>query len=277
MSDKPGVSIIIPTFNRANLLPRAIRSIQQQSYGNWELIIVDDGSTDGTEQEIKKIQDERIRYIRNDENIGAAGSRNRGVSLAQYDYIAFQDSDDVWRPDKLEKQMNYLCGGNDYDMVYCSFLHHYLDGGELVVPNQQLGDREGCIFNTLLINNVVGTPTILIKKDKFLACGGFDISLRALEDWDFALRVSKDSRIGFLSEILVDAYQTSGSISYDGAGYYEARCKMIASNVDYLQEIGLFDQLVVDLFHGAEQRGVLDAVEKIFMLSLKKYYRNEKK
>ena len=273
MLQNPTVSIIIPTYNREKLLSRAIKSIQQQTYTDWELIVVDDDSTDGTEEEIMKIKDSRIRYVKNDENIGAAGSRNHGVSLAKGDYIAFQDSDDVWRPDKLGKQMRYLCAKDGYDMVYCSFLRHYLDGRDLVVPNQQVGDREGWIFNTILVNNVIGTPTILIRRDKFWEYGGFDTTLRALEDWDFVLRVSKNCRIGFLPEILVDAYQTAGSISYDGAGYFEARCKMITSNVEYLQEIGLFDKLVLDVFHRAEQRGVLESVEKIFMLSLKKYYK----
>ena len=128
------------------------------------------------------------------------------------------------------------------------------------------------MYTTLLINNVIGTPTILIKKDIFLECGGFDTELRALEDWDFALRVSKKSRIGFVPEVLVDVYETQGSISYDGAGYYKARCKMLASNVEYLQEMGLFDALVMNMFDDAEQRGVLDAVKNIFMLSLKRYF-----
>lgn len=128
------------------------------------------------------------------------------------------------------------------------------------------------MHTTLLINNVIGTQTILIKKDAFLECGGFDTELRAIEDWDFAVRVSERSQIGFLPEILVDVYETQGSISYDGAGYYTARCKMLASNVEYLQEKGLFDELVMHMFKEAEQSGVLDSVKTIFMLSLKRYY-----
>lgn len=267
-----GISVVIPTYNRAELLLRSIKSIQDQTYMNWELIVVDDGSTDGTEQIISNLDDSRIRYMRNEENIGAAASRNRGVSLAKNDYIAFQDSDDVWRCDKLQRQMEYLCENKEFDMVYCSFLKHYNDGRETVVPNKQVGAREGNMHTTLLINNVIGTPTILMKKDAFLECGGFDTELRAIEDWDLAVRVSESSQIGFLPEILVDVYETQGSISYDGAGFYKARCKMLASNVEYLQEMGLFDDLVMDMFNDAEQRGILDSVKTIFMLSLKRYY-----
>lgn len=275
MLEKDGVSVIIPTYNRAELLERSVKSVQEQTYKKWEIIVVDDGSTDNTEDIIKKLNDVRVRYIKNEKNMGAAASRNRGAEFAKYDYIAFQDSDDVWRIDKLEKQMAYMHQSTDYDMVYCSFLKHYSNGGSLVVPNNQIGEWEGDMYATLLVNNVIGTPTVLIRRNVFLECGGFDTELKAIEDWDLAVRVARNSQIGFVSEILVDAYETQGSISYDGAAYYKARCKMLAQNGVYLQEVGLFDELVINMFNDAEKRGVLDSVKKIFMLSLKKYYDKE--
>ena len=275
MLEKDGVSVIIPTYNRAELLERSVKSVQEQTYKKWEIIVVDDGSTDNTEDIINKLNDARVRYIKNEKNLGAAASRNRGVEFAKYDYVAFQDSDDMWRIDKLEKQMTYLHQNTDYDMVYCSFLKHYSNGGSLVVPNNQIGEREGDMYATLLVNNVIGTPTALIRRNVFLECGGFDTELRAIEDWDFAVRVARNSQIGFVPEILVDAYETQGSISYDGAAYYKARCKMLAQNGVYLQEVGLFDDLVINMFNDAEKRGVLDSVKKIFMLSLKEYYDKE--
>lgn len=275
MLEKDGVSVIIPTYNRAELLERSVKSVQEQTYKKWEIIVVDDGSTDNTEDIIKKLNDVRVRYIKNEKNMGAAASRNRGAEFAKYDYIAFQDSDDVWRIDKLEKQMAYMHQSTDYDMVYCSFLKHYSNGGSLVVPNNQIGEWEGDMYATLLVNNVIGTPTVLIRRNVFLECGGFDTELKAIEDWDLAVRVARNSQIGFVSEILVDAYETQGSISYDGAAYYKARCKMLAQNGVYLQEVGLFDDLVINMFNDAEKRGVLDSVKKIFMLSLKEYYDKE--
>lgn len=275
MLENNGVSVIIPTYNRADLLRKSIESVQNQTYEEWEIIIVDDCSTDGTEQVVKEFGDYRIRYIRNEKNLGAGASRNRGGELARYEYIAFQDSDDVWRCGKLEKQMQYMMNHSEYDMVYCSFLKHYSNGGSLVVPNNQIGEREGDMYATLLVNNVIGTPTVLIRRNVFLECGGFDTELKAIEDWDLAVRVARNSQIGFVSEILVDAYETQGSISYDGAAYYKARCKMLAQNGSYLQEVGLFDDLVINMFNDAEKRGVLDSVKKIFMLSLKEYYDKE--
>lgn len=275
MTEKLGISVVIPTYNRAELLVRSIESVQKQTYNKWEIIVVDDCSTDNTEQAIRDICDSRIRYIRNKENIGAGASRNRGAALARYDYIAFQDSDDVWRCDKLEKQMEYMTNHDEYDMVYCSFLKHYSDGNELIVPNRQAGNRQGDMHTTLLTNNMIGTPTILIKKECFMICGGFDEELRAIEDWDFVVRASEKSQIGFIEDVFVDAYETQGSISYDGAEYYKARCKMLATNVECLQNIGLFDKLVMEMFNDAAQRGVLDSVKTIFMLSLKQYYKME--
>lgn len=275
MTEELGVSVVIPTYNRAELLARSVESVQRQTYRKWEIIIVDDCSTDDTEQIVKDFEDYRIRYIRNEKNLGAGASRNRGVELARYKYIAFQDSDDVWRCDKLEKQMEYMSIHYEYDMVYCSFLKHYSDGNEIIVPNRQTGNRQGDMRTTLLINNMIGTPTILIKKECFMICGGFDEELRSIEDWDFVVRASEKSLIGFIEDVLVDAYETQGSISYDGAEYYKARCKMLAANAGYLQENGLFDRLVMEMFNDAEQRGVLDSVKTIFMLSLKQYYKME--
>ena len=104
----PTVSIIIPTYNRAHLIGRAIQSVLNQTYQNFEIIVVDDGSTDNTEEMIKEFQkhDKRIKYIRHEKNRGGAAARNTGIKVARGEYIAFQDSDDEWLPEKLEKQMD---------------------------------------------------------------------------------------------------------------------------------------------------------------------------
>ena len=99
------VSIIIPTYNRANVIKRAIDSVLRQTYDSYEVVVVDDGSTDETESVIAGIQDARIRYIALKENQGVAHARNIGIREARYDYIAFLDSDDEWLLDKLELQM----------------------------------------------------------------------------------------------------------------------------------------------------------------------------
>ena len=101
------ISVIIPTYNREQKIVKSVQSVLEQTYSNLEIIIVDDGSTDHTEQVVKEIQDERIVYIRQAENQGVSAARNIGVANATADFIAFHDSDDCWHSDKLEKQMEY--------------------------------------------------------------------------------------------------------------------------------------------------------------------------
>lgn len=275
MSEHPYVSIIIPTYNRAELLKRAIKSVQNQTYKNWELIIVDDASSDATESIVKEIEDNRIRYVRNEINLGAAASRNKGVSLAVNNLIAFQDSDDVWRIDKLEKQISYMEQHTDYDLIYSAFINHHIDGRDILVPEHQLGKRQGNLFSTLLINNVIGTPTILMKRNVFVENKGFDEMLHALEDWDLVLRISEKHLIGFVPEVLVDAYETKGSISSDGAAYYDARCKMLAQNYKQAKKLNIFDFLIKDLFILAEKQGLLEPVKQILLNYLALYVKEE--
>ena len=103
--DAPLVSVVLPTFNRERLLPRAINSVLNQTYKNLELIIVNDGSTDDTEKVVKGYSDKRIRYYKQELNKGGSAARNVGIKLARGELISFQDSDDEWLPEKLERQV----------------------------------------------------------------------------------------------------------------------------------------------------------------------------
>jgi glycosyltransferase involved in cell wall biosynthesis len=114
------VSIISPTFNCATYIEETIRSVLAQSYSNWEMIIVDDASTDATQSIVEAFADERIRYFRNPANSGAAYSRNLALRQANGRWIAFLDSDDIWAPDKLEKQIRFM-EENHYDFTYTAY------------------------------------------------------------------------------------------------------------------------------------------------------------
>ena len=253
------VSVIIPTYNRENVIERSIRSVLNQTYTNLEVIVVDDGSKDNTEKIVKSINDDRIIYYKQ-KNGGASSARNTGVKLASANYIAFHDSDDSWRVDKLEKQMKYLTENPHLGMIYCNYQMHKMDGTTYVVPQgaRIIGNLSGDMFLTILINNTIGTPTMLMKKEIFEELGGFDTSLHCLEDWDFAVRFAELYLIGFVNEVLVDAYQMPGSVSTNGQGYFETRCKMLSKYKDVLWKNKIFDLVIGDLFKLAEKHNYLE-------------------
>ncbi|MCM1326529.1 MAG: glycosyltransferase [Bacteroidales bacterium] len=263
------VSIIIPTYNRSAKLKKSIEGILRQSYENFELLVVDDASTDDTQAVVEAIADERIRYIRQAVNGGASAARNEGVRQADAPLIAFQDSDDIWKSEKLEKQMAYWQEHPEYAMIYCAY-KKYMDGQEIVVPNAAWrGSLEGKLFPWLAQRNSIGAPTMLMRKECFLEAGSFDTDLRALEDWDFALRFSLKYDIGYVDEPLVDSYDSPDGVSSGGSAYYESRCKMIGRYKEQMLAEGVFDFVVNDLFQRAQQRGALEEVKKLLMLCLK--------
>lgn len=256
------VSVIIPTYNRGKLIERSVRSVLNQTYKNIEVIIVDDGSTDNTKEVIESIKDERIIYYKQ-ENGGAAKARNTGVNLATSEYIAFHDSDDVWRENKLEKQIDFLNKNPQYGMVYSNFKFHRLDGSSSSIPQDMnpIGELDGDIFFTLLINNTVGAPTMVLRKELFEEIGGFDTTLTCLEDWDFAIRFSEQYYVGYIKEDLMDAYQQKDGVSSNGKDYFNIRCDMICRYKDVLWKNGLFDLVVGDLFTLAEKYNYLEQVK----------------
>lgn len=262
------ISVIIPTYNRSKKLKASIESVLQQTYNKIELLVVDDGSEDDTEEMVRAIEDERLRYIKLDINKGAGNARNEGVRRSQYSLIAFQDSDDLWRPEKLEHQMEYWQKRPDCVMIYCSYLAHVMKDGKIFkTPGEDWGELDGNIFHSLLKRNTVGAPTILMRKDCFFEVGGFDVMLRTLEDWDFALRVSERYTIGYLNEVLVDAYISEGGVSTAGAGiHFDTKCRMISRYRKQMIEDGIFDTAVKELFQDAEKAGVLSEVKKMLLI-----------
>lgn len=198
------VSVIIPTYNREASIRRSIESVLNQTYTDLELIVVDDGSVDGTAAVVKAIDDPRLRYVYQP-NGGAGAARNRGMELAKGDYIAFQDSDDVWRPDKLRKQMEYLME-NDYDFIGCGF-------ERVNEARDSISSAYAFTLQNILTDNRVSTQTVLMKRE-IASRVRFDEAFNKLEDWDFLIQVRlADFRIGFLEEILVDAYYSDNSIT----------------------------------------------------------------
>ena len=158
------VSVVLPTYNRERTLHRAINSVLQQTYHEIELIVVDDGSTDQTRSVVQAYKDERIRYIYQS-NQGACVARNRGVSEARGLYIAFQDSDDEWMEDKLERQIAYM-EQTQADVVFHAFRRHGLEAEPERIPSETIPSRQ-VFFEDIVPVNMISTQTILGKKTCF--------------------------------------------------------------------------------------------------------------
>lgn len=232
----PKVSVIIPTYNRAKFLKRAINSVLNQTFKDFELIIVDDGSTDDTSEVIYNFGDSRIKYIRYEKNKGAAVVRNTGIKNAKGDFIAFQDSDDEWLSQKLKKQMEIFENlPLDIGIVYTDKLL-IKDQEKIYGVSPHIMPSDGIIYNQALNYGVmnIGIGTALIRKECFDRVGMFDEALPRFIDLEFFIRLSKHYRFYHINEPFINYYQTPFNITSNLKKLIEAR-KIILNK--YLTDI----------------------------------------
>ncbi len=264
-SEKPLVSVIIPTYNRKGTIKRAIDSVLNQTYKNIELIIVDDCSTDGTQEylmrEYEKIQN--IVYVVNDVNLGGNEARNIGVTYSMGEYIAFQDSDDEWMLDKVEKQMNLMLKEKT-GMVYSRFLIHCKDGTKKSFPPNALERKDitGDMFRMLLLNPLIGTPTMLMKKNCFENIGGFNKKLSCLQDYEFSIRFSRQYNISLYDEVLVNAYETEGSVGKQNDEKIRTLCYIMKEFREDYKVLGLREYRMSSVYKEAELYGNVHVLEE---------------
>lgn len=217
----PTVSVVIPAYNREDVLTASVDSVLRQTWTDFEVLIVDDGSTDATREIAESMTDPRIRVVATSGNTGASGARNVGVAHAVGDWVAFQDSDDEWLPRKLEKQMApLLADGSDAIAGYCGMVvtgRHFQSEGErpqtLYIPNQRHKAVSGDIRNTLLTASLVSTQTLIVRRDLLAEVGGFDEALPALVDWDLTLRLAQHGSFSFIDEPLVLQFFSQNSLT----------------------------------------------------------------
>lgn len=192
-SHTPTVSVVLPTFNRVRTLRNSVTSVLGQDSGDLELIVVDDGSEDGTIDMLQKINDTRLRILRLPENHGPSIARNRGIETARGDYVAFQDSDDIWVRHKLRTQLAALqdTSNGNFSGVFSAFTIIGDEAGSGKMPvGIPDGYKPGQLYDLLLKYNIVATPTLLVERSLLRKIGGFDGKLEKLEDWDLALRIA---------------------------------------------------------------------------------------
>ena len=238
-SKSPLVSIVLPTYNRAYIISGALQSVLNQIYHNFEIIVVDDGSTDNTEEIIRNVacKDSRVKYFRNNENKGASGARNVGINLAKGEFIAFQDDDDEWRSDKLVKQVNLLQTLQENFAVVYSGYYNIIDGEKIYISLHDIypypREGNGNIYNSLLKGNFVATSSILVRKSALLDVGLFDENLPMSEDWELFIRLSKKYLFKFIDEPLHVAYYTPNSLGkQSGAKLDGALRYLIKKHID---------------------------------------------
>jgi len=192
------VSVIIPSKNRQKFVMKAIESVFAQTYKNVEIIIVDDGSDVPLGEILKNKFGSKIVILRHEQSLGAPAARNTGIKYAKGKYIAFLDDDDIWLPEKLEKQM--LLFTKDVALVYCG--EALFSDGQLVrkIPAKQ---NQNIKYNMLGRNVVGGTSVPVVVRERLLALDGFDETLPSCQDWDLWLRVVGKYKIKCVEEILV--------------------------------------------------------------------------
>jgi len=218
------VSVIIPTYNRAEELKRAMKSVLNQTYRNLELIIIDDGSIDDTENTVQFFSDDRIKYLRNDENMGVAHSRNRGLAIARGNYVSFLDSDDEWLEDKLDVQLEKA---TEFNKPVFIFSNGYCDAFD----KRFAWDRDipsGTFMyqkNSHPLKQAIPPPSCwFISRSIFDKIGEFDTNLTMWEDQDFILRMFLEGiTVYFLNKLLVRWHQGSDNLSTLNAKLMESK------------------------------------------------------
>ena len=199
----PKVSVVIPTHNRASFLRSAIQSVLNQTFQDFEIIVVDDASEDETPEVIQSFTDPRIQYVRHETNKGQGVTRNNGMSRVSGEYVAFLDDDDEWLPQKLEQQVSLLDSTPArVGLVYTGF--RKTDALTKQVIAEVIPEKRGDLFDQMAINNWIGTcSTVVVRSSVFEKAGLFDEGLASGADYDMWLRISKEFAIEYICEHLV--------------------------------------------------------------------------
>jgi len=208
----PTVSVVIPTYNRAALIARSIQSVLNQSYADFELLVIDDGSTDETASVVARFFDPRVNYVRLPSNAGVSAARNAGIRISKGKFIAFQDSDDEWLSDSLAKHMSVFERSSLNLGVVYSDMHQMLKDGSVryhasptVVPGRLINPTTQ-FYEVYML----GTQSVLIKRECLDATGYFNEELPALEDLELFIRMSRRFDFFRIPEPLVRYYETDG-------------------------------------------------------------------
>ncbi len=207
----PKVSVVIPVYNAMTYLSDTLNSVLQQTFSDFEVLIIDDGSTDNIQAWVaQNITDPRVRLIPQ-ANQGLSAARNTGIANAQGEYVAFLDADDLWKPTKLEVQVHYLDNNAAVGLVYNWIA--VIDAEGKPTGRVWRGDIEGDVLEEVLQRNIIDCPSVLVRRKCFLDVGVFDRTLRSVEDWDMWIRIATRYHFAVTREALVYYRQHSSNMS----------------------------------------------------------------
>ncbi len=210
------VSVIIPCRDREATIAEAVQSVLSQDYDVLEVVVIDDGSLDGTLQILAAMSDPRLVVLRNTGAPGPSGARNFGVQRARGDWIAFQDSDDVWLPGRLSRQMGRLTESHNVAGFCGMLIKADTDPNSPVidrVPDRATGPLPENLLPALLRSSFISTQMLIVRRAVFDEIGGFDEDFPALVDWELMLRVSQQGAVDFLDEDLVIQRMSDNSVT----------------------------------------------------------------
>lgn len=256
------VSVIIPTHNRCDLLQRAIKSVQMQTYTDLEIIIVSDGSTDKTKEIVTDMADidKRIRFIEYHPAKGGNTARNTGIQAAKGEYVAFLDDDDEWKKEKIEKQIAVMQSDKAIGLVYTGVHIIYVNEG--ISYNTKARD-EGNLQKRILLDNCIGTTsTVMVKKELFEKTGMFDVNLRALQDFDLWIRVCQNCQVGIVPEEMIEYYNYTGSK------------QVSALTQKYIDSFTYINEKYADLFASLSKEEQREKKNNEYLLLINKSMRN---
>ncbi len=269
--EKATVSIILPTYNRGYIIRKAIDSIRSQTFQDYELIIVDDHSSDDTKDVVSKYKDISIKYIYLEENHGGGYARNIGMKYSKGDILSFMDSDCVWDEKFLEISLKYIL--SDYDLTFCRYQLIELDGRVSITPIvewEKINTLEKLIHFELE-KNVFGTPLICMKRRIWDECGGFDESQKRYQDWEYFFRIilTQKYKVYFIDKILMKSYQQKNSLSLQHRDIkVESLIRIFSKNVKSYRTLDIYDEALEKLQKNTVRYCTFETVLKKVLISI---------
>ena len=239
MKEKPRVTVLMSVYNGEKYLREAIDSILGQTFKDFEFLILDDGSTDSSAEIIRSYSDPRIRLIQNEKNIGLTRSLNKGLKLANAQYIARMDADDISLPERLEKQTAFLFKNLGYGVVGSSYYH--IDGSGKRGPLIRVLTKNSEIQKELKKKNWFGHGSVMMRRDAVLEAGGYDERYKYAQDYDLWLRIAKAYRLANIEQPLYCWRVTPFCISERKKAEQKHYANLIILRADIRERKILFD------------------------------------